>query len=228
MGDFKSIFYLFDSERYRLEFIKNYKIQNANEDHIRKIITSFSSDHYIIEALETFGPGCIRSFDKAFTIYTNRSDHYKMKMIEGGMFQNISLDLEKQKYLMSNMNDHHKGKVALYLMNHMNNTTVSTVTEAVQRYLNSFSNKESNEERLIDRNIDIPDEFLDPITLSIMNISVILDGKAYDYYSILQLPENNEGKRINPITRDTFSLIELQADRNTQQKIEDFIKRKIE
>lgn len=81
---------------------------------------------------------------------------------------------------------------------------------------------------------DIPNKYIDPIHLGIMNVPVSVQGHSMDLCNIDDLLKNApNGQMVNPITNsrnpdDLFTVVQIQPNRELKGKIEKFIKKELE
>lgn len=101
----------------------------------------------------------------------------------------------------------------------------SRYSPALQLYIDTFRNKptfKSQIEALLtaeERAAELPDEFLDPITLEVMNIPVILNGRTYDLKTLERLAHSDPR---DPFTRAPFSQNDIQENSSRANEIRTF------
>lgn len=97
----------------------------------------------------------------------------------------------------------------------------NNITASLTRYLDGFQNKESFSDAF--ERLDMDDKekcFTCPISQNILNKPVSVDGILFDYSSLLELPLAVDGTRINPVSKDSFYLDQIQSDRHCKTEIE--------
>ncbi len=98
----------------------------------------------------------------------------------------------------------------------------------LQSYLSQLSDKtESYSDSYTKLEIDCDIENCCPISLDVPNKPVLVFGHLFDYNSIQQLPENENQKRIHPITRALFSESDIKPDFDEKGRIESTIHNKV-
>jgi hypothetical protein len=88
---------------------------------------------------------------------------------------------------------------------------------ALLRYLQEIEDDDFDLNELSSLQVDALEEkyphFCCPIGHGLMHKPVMLDKMAYEYDNLLALEKNSRGYRVNPFTRDEFSLRELREAR---------------
>lgn len=93
---------------------------------------------------------------------------------------------------------------------------MSAFSEALKEYVNTV------QKAALDFPEDesmAPDDIQCAIMSSVCRFPVMLHGGKYDLESLLKIGTDQQGKRANPLTRHLFSILEVNADWNTFEKV---------
>lgn len=102
------------------------------------------------------------------------------------------------------------------------------LSPAMQEYVESFRDRRLNSEVVEEMQLTADEEgrfrdYLDPITLMVMDVPVRLEEDLFDLNSLLKLQIDRDGARTNPLNRHKFYARDIQPCRNANNAIQEII-----
>lgn len=102
------------------------------------------------------------------------------------------------------------------------------LSPAMQEYVESFRNRRKNSEVVDEMHLNVEEEgrfrdYIDPITLMVMDVPVRLEEDYFDLDSLLKLPIDGDGARTNPLNRHKFYARDIQPCRAANNAIQEII-----
>jgi hypothetical protein len=101
---------------------------------------------------------------------------------------------------------------------------------ATKSYIDGFNGKKKNSDLVQDLNLSVQEQCLfeecfDPTTFDIMNIPVRYNGNAYDLDTLIKLPTNQSGLRVDPANKSEFSFSDIKPAQDISNKIQSLLSR---